>query len=212
MRLDSPSISAAILHDVIEDTPTGREQLATAFGDDIARLVDGVSKIDQIEFESQEHAEAENFRKMLLAMAQDIRVILIKLADRIHNMRTLDSLKADKRKRIARQTLDIFAPIANRLGMYTWTQELEDLSLKQLYPKRYEAIRKELAKRRGNRRKIIEKTRNKIAEKVSRPQSKRPLSVGKRIFTASTERCRRDGFRWWRWGISSRSGSLSERR
>ena len=166
MRLDSRSISAAILHDVIEDTPTGREQLAKEFGGDIARLVDGVSKIDQIEFESQEHAEAENFRKMLLAMAQDIRVILIKLADRIHNMRTLDPLKADKRKRIARQTLDIFAPIANRLGMYTWTQELEDLSLKHLYPKRYDAIRKELSKRRGNRRKIIEKTRNKIAEEV----------------------------------------------
>jgi len=144
IRLDSRSIMAALLHDVIEDTPTAKGELSTRFGKDVAQLVDGVSKIDQIEFESREHAEAENFRKMLLAMAQDIRVILIKLADRIHNMRTLGALKADKRKRIATQTLDIFAPIANRLGMRMWTQELEDLSFCNLYPKRYNTIRKEL--------------------------------------------------------------------
>jgi len=166
MRLDSPSISAAILHDVIEDTPTLREQLAELFGEDVALLVDGVSKIDQIEFESKEHAEAENFRKMLLAMAKDIRVILIKLADRIHNMRTLDSLRSDQRKRIAQQTFDIYAPIANRLGMYTWTQELEDLSFQHLYPKRYSAIRKEISKRRGNRKRVVDRSRLKIIEEL----------------------------------------------
>ena len=162
IRLDSRSIIAALLHDVIEDTPTAKEELATRFGKDVAQLVDGVSKIDQIDFESREHAEAENFRKMLLAMAKDIRVILIKLADRLHNMRTLDALKPDKRKRIAAQTLDIFAPIANRLGMRTWTQELEDLSFLHLYPKRYDAIHKELGKRRGNHRAIIQKTATKL--------------------------------------------------
>ena len=166
MRLDSPSISAAILHDVIEDTPTLREQLAESFGEDVALLVDGVSKIDQIEFESKEHAEAENFRKMLLAMAKDIRVILIKLADRIHNMRTLDSLRSDQRKRIAQQTFDIYAPIANRLGMYAWTQELEDLSFQHLYPKRYSAIRKEISKRRGNRKRVVDRSRLKIIEEL----------------------------------------------
>ena len=166
IRLDSRSIMAALLHDVIEDTPTAKDELSTRFGKDVAQLVDGVSKIDQIEFESREHAEAENFRKMLLAMAQDIRVILIKLADRIHNMRTLGALKADKRKRIATQTLDIFAPIANRLGMRMWTQELEDLSFCNLYPKRYNTIRKELDKRRGNHRAIIEKTTAKIESEL----------------------------------------------
>ncbi len=157
MRLDSRSIMAALLHDVIEDTTTAKDELSSQFGKDVAQLVDGVSKIDQIEFDSREHAEAENFRKMLLAMAKDIRVILIKLADRLHNMRTLGALKTEKRKRIAAQTLDIFAPIANRLGMRTWTLELEDLSFCHLYPKRYDTIRKELKKRRGNHRAIIEK-------------------------------------------------------
>lgn len=162
MRLDSRSIIAALLHDVIEDTPTAKEDLQFRFGEDVARLVDGVSKIDQIEFDSKEHAEAENFRKMLLAMAKDIRVILIKLADRLHNMRTLDALGVDKRKRIAAQTLEIYAPIANRLGMRNWTQELEDLSFRYLYPKRFDAIFKELEKRRGNHRAVIEKTVSKL--------------------------------------------------
>ena len=162
LHLDGRSIIAAILHDVIEDTPTARIQLAEEFGEDVAHLVDGVTKIGQIEFESTEHAEAENFHKMLLSMSRDIRVILIKLADRIHNMRTLDSLKTDKRRRIAQQTLEIFAPIANRLGLHTWTQELEDLSFQHLYPKRYDAIRKELGKRRGNHRKIVDNTQKKV--------------------------------------------------
>jgi len=168
LHLDGRSIIAAILHDVIEDTPIARAQLVEEFGEEVAQLVDGVTKIGQIEFESTEHAEAENFHKMLLSMSRDIRVILIKLADRIHNMRTLDSLKVDKRRRIARQTLEIFAPIANRLGLHTWTQELEDLSFQNLYPKRYDAIRKELEKRRGNHRRIVDRTRKKVADELGK--------------------------------------------
>ena len=157
MRLDSRSIMAAILHDVIEDTPTVKDQLASKFGQDVADLVDGVSKIGQIEFVSKEQAEAENFRKMLLAMSQDIRVILIKLADRLHNMRTLVALPSHKRHAIARQTLDIYAPIANRLGLYAWNRELEDLSFMHLYPKRYQAISKAMKRRQGNRKSVMKK-------------------------------------------------------
>ena len=193
IRLDSRSIMAALLHDVIEDTPTAKDELSTRFGKDVAQLVDGVSKIDQIEFESREHAEAENFRKMLLAMAQDIRVILIKLADRIHNMRTLGALKADKRKRIATQTLDIFAPIANRLGMRTWTQELEDLSFCNLYPKRYNTIRKELDKRRGNHRAIIEKTAAKLESELAEVGLEGWWKAERKISTVFIARCARAG-------------------
>lgn len=160
MRLDCRSLIAAILHDTLEDTPVTRDELVTRFGEDVAELVEGVTKIGKVEFDSLEEAEAENFRKMLLAMSRDIRVILIKLADRLHNMRTMDSLKPEKQRRIARQTLDIYAAIANRIGMYTWAQELEDLSLKYLYPKRYKALSDELRKVSGNRRKTIEQVRD----------------------------------------------------
>ncbi len=168
LHLDGRSIVAAILHDVIEDTQTARTQLAEEFGDEVAQLVDGVTKIGRIEFDSTEHAEAENFHKMLLSMSRDIRVILIKLADRIHNMRTLESLRLEKRRRISRQTLEIFAPIANRLGLHNWTQELEDLSFLYLYPKRYDAISKELKKRRGNHRKIVDRARKKVSDELSK--------------------------------------------
>ncbi len=157
IRLDSRSIIAAILHDVVEDTPTEPEQIATEFGEEVAYLVDGVSKIGQLEFDSKEHAEAENLRKMLMAMSQDIRVILIKLADRIHNMRTLAALPAIKRRKIAKQTLDIYAPIANRLGLHQWSRELEDLSFQYIYPKRHRAIEKALKRRAGNRRSVVKK-------------------------------------------------------
>ncbi|MGA8261033.1 MAG: bifunctional (p)ppGpp synthetase/guanosine-3',5'-bis(diphosphate) 3'-pyrophosphohydrolase [Arenicellales bacterium] len=167
VKLDSRSIIAAILHDVIEDTGTNKQELAREFGEDIALLVDGVSKIGQLNFDSKEHAEAENFRKMLMAMSQDIRVILIKLADRLHNMRTLEALAPEKRRDIARQTLDIYAPIANRLGLYEWNRELEDLSFHHLYPKRYRAIAKGLKKRDGNRSATIEKLRLAIAEELA---------------------------------------------
>ena len=133
-RLDGQTLTAALLHEVMEDTAVTKEQLANLFGQPVAELVDGVSKLDRIEFQTQEDAQAENFRKMLLAMASDVRVILIKLADRLHNMRTLDAMYPAKRKRIARETLEIYAQIANRMGLNSIYQELEDLSFKQLYP------------------------------------------------------------------------------
>ncbi len=162
IHLDSRSLMAAILHDVIEDTPTAKEQVAADFGVDVAELVDGVSKIGQIEFKTKEEEQAENFRKMLLAMSQDIRVILIKLADRLHNMRTLGALRTDRRRAIAKETLDIYAPIANRLGMHQWSHELEDLGFANLYPARHRVLAEATRKRHGNRKAIVEKIRNPI--------------------------------------------------
>jgi GTP diphosphokinase / guanosine-3',5'-bis(diphosphate) 3'-diphosphatase len=159
MHMDAKSVIAAILHDVIEDTKTAKERIAEDFGKDVANLVDGVSKITRIEFQSQEEAQAENFRKMLLAMASDIRVILIKLADRLHNMRTIGFLTRDRQRAIARETLDIYAPIANRLGVRQWAAELEDLSMATLYALRYRILSEAIRKRRANRKAIVEKMR-----------------------------------------------------
>ncbi len=170
MHLDAKSIAAAILHDVIEDTPTAKDGLANEFGKDIADLVDGVSKITRIEFQSQEEAQAENFRKMLLAMASDIRVILIKLADRLHNMRTLSALKPERRRAIARETLDIYAPIANRLGVHEWAVELGDLAFAALHPLRYRILSEAVRKRHGNRKAIVDKIRNAIANQLAQEE------------------------------------------
>ena len=123
-HLDPQALMAALLHDVVEDTPTTKAEIAKKFGKQVAELVDGVSKIDRIDFATLQHAQAENFRKMLLAMARDVRVILIKLADRLHNMRTLEAVPPEKQERIARETLDIYAPIANRLGLISLYYEL----------------------------------------------------------------------------------------
>lgn len=157
MRLDYQSIVAAILHDVIEDTDTAKTKVAKAFGDEVAELVDGVSKLTQISFESRAEAQAEYFRKMLMAMARDIRVILVKLADRLHNMRTLEALSSVKRRRIARETLEIYAPIAHRLGLNSIRLELEDLGFKALYPMRYRVLAAEVKKARGHRKQVIRK-------------------------------------------------------
>ena len=156
-HLDSQALTAALLHDVMEDTSVTKNQILEMFGKPVAELVDGVSKLDKIEFETQEEAQAENFRKMLLAMARDVRVILIKLADRLHNMRTLDAVPAHKRRRIARETMDIYAPIANRLGLNSIFQELEDLSFKYLYPDRCRVLSKAVSAARGNRREVVSK-------------------------------------------------------
>ena len=156
MRMDSKSIIAALLHDVIEDTPTLKEQLAENFGDEVAELVDGVSKLTHLDFISKAEQQAENFRKMMLAMAKDIRVILIKLADRLHNMRTLDSMRPEKRRRIAHETMDIYAPIANRLGIYTMRHELLDLSIKNAYPMRYRALNNACEQVVGHRKEIFQ--------------------------------------------------------
>jgi len=156
-HLDTQALTAALLHDVTEDTSVTNVEISRNFGKPVAELVDGVSKLDKIEFESQEKAQAENFRKMLLAMARDVRVILIKLADRLHNMRTLDAFDTPKRQRIARETLEIYAPIANRLGLNSIYQELEDLSFKHLYPDRYRVLAKAVKAARGNRREVVSK-------------------------------------------------------
>jgi GTP pyrophosphokinase len=166
LRLDHQSLMAAMLHDVIEDTGIPKEALAEQFGEDVAELVDGVSKLTQIEFRSRAEAQAENFQKMTLAMARDIRVILVKLADRLHNMRTLGPMPYEKRQRIANETLDIYAPIANRLGMHSICTELEDLGFSSLYPMRSKYIAKAVAKLRGSHREIIDDIRGKLQEKL----------------------------------------------
>ncbi len=167
MRLDYQSIVAAILHDVIEDTPTAKQHLVDEFGEDVAELVDGVSKLTQVQFESKAEAQAENFRKMMLAMVRDIRVILIKLADRLHNMRTLGALRPDKRRRIARETLEIYAPIANRLGMNSIRVELQDHGFAALHPNRYRVLSREMRRARGNRKEIVQKIESTIAERIT---------------------------------------------
>ena len=154
-RLDAQGLAAALLHDVMEDTSVTKNELESTFGKPVADMVDGVSKLDQIEFTSHEDAQAESFRKMLLAMARDVRVILIKLADRLHNMRTLDAMAPTHRKRIAHETLDIYAPIANRLGLNSLYLELQDLSFKHLYPLRYRILANAIKAARGNRREIM---------------------------------------------------------
>ncbi len=156
LHMDHETLMAALLHDVIEDTPVSKAELAQEFGDAVAELVDGVSKLTQIEFKSKAEAQARNFQKMTLAMAKDIRVILVKLADRLHNMRTLGPLHHEKRRRIATETLDIYAPIANRLGINSIRIELEDLGFAALYPMRSKYIRKAVKKLRGNHNEIIE--------------------------------------------------------
>jgi len=155
MRMDYQSIIAALLHDVIEDTEAAKEDLAEKFGSQVADLVDGVSKLTQIQFRSKAEAQAENFSKMLLAMAQDIRVILIKLADRLHNMRTLGAMRPDKRRRISRETMEIYAPIANRLGIYKMRHELLDLATYNAYPMRYKAIENACAALIGRRKEVF---------------------------------------------------------
>ncbi len=157
LRLDADTIIAAILHDVIEDTPTPKAQLAVRFGADVAELVDAVTKLDQIKFKSREEAQAESFRKMLLAMVRDLRVILVKLADRTHNMRTIDAMAAPRRRAIARETLDIYAPIAERLGLYNLKLELEDLGFRALYPQRYRVLERALKRARGNQKEFLKK-------------------------------------------------------
>ncbi len=165
-RLDAQALTAALLHDVMEDTSITKAQITQDFGKVTADLVDGVSKLDRLEHQSYEEAQAENFRKMLLAMAQDVRVILIKLADRLHNMRTLDAVRPDKRRRIARETLDIYAPIANRLGLNTLYCELQELAFRNLYPLRYRVLTKAVRGARGNRREVVGKIIEALKERL----------------------------------------------
>lgn len=157
MRLDHETLMAALLHDVIEDTDVSKQDLQQRFGNTVADLVDGVSKLDKLKFRDRKEAQAENFRKMIMAMAHDIRVILIKLADRTHNMRTLSALRPDKRRRIARETLEIYSPLAHRLGIHNIKVELEELGFEALYPTRYRVLKEVVMQARGNRKEMIQK-------------------------------------------------------
>jgi RelA/SpoT family (p)ppGpp synthetase len=167
LKMDDKTIIAAILHDVIEDTPTAKECLEEKFGAEVAELVDGVSKLTQIKFESKAEAQAENFRKLLLAMSKDIRVILIKLADRVHNMRTIGIMRPDKRRRIARETLEIYVPIANRLGMNNMRVELQELGFEAAHPTRYRVLKQAMKSARGNRKEIVNKIRAGIEDRFA---------------------------------------------
>ena len=157
MRLDHEAVMAALLHDVIEDTPYTEEQLKDEFGASVAAIVEGVSKLDKLKFRTRQEAEVANFRKMILAMTKDIRVVLIKLADRTHNMRTLSALRPDKRRRIAKETLEIYAPLAHRLGIEHIKNELEDLGFEAMHPQRYAVLQKVVQIARGNRKDMIER-------------------------------------------------------
>jgi guanosine-3',5'-bis(diphosphate) 3'-pyrophosphohydrolase len=168
LHLDGATIAAAVLHDVVEDTPSSMAEVRQKFGDEVAEIVDGVTKLDQVQFKSRKEAQAESFRKMMLAMVRDIRVIMVKLADRTHNMRTLGSMPPEKRRSVARETLDIYAPIANRLGIHSIKLELEELGFRTLYPQRYRIIERELKRARGNQReflpKIVKAVRKSLAD------------------------------------------------
>jgi len=168
MHMDHQSLMAAMLHDVIEDTGISKQALAEQFGDTVAELVDGVSKLTQIEFESQAEKQAENFQKMALAMAKDIRVIIVKLADRLHNMRTLGALRPEKKRRIAKETLEIYAPIANRLGMNDLRLEFEHRGFFAMYPLRATRMQAALNTARGNRKELVEKIQSAIELRLER--------------------------------------------
>ncbi|RJX72418.1 guanosine-3',5'-bis(diphosphate) 3'-diphosphatase [Vibrio sinensis] len=184
MRLDIETLQAALLHDVIEDCDVTKEDLEVQFGTTVAELVDGVSKLDKLKFRDRKEAQAENFRKMVLAMVQDIRVILIKLADRTHNMRTLGALRPDKKRRIARETLEIYSPLAHRLGIHNIKTELEELGFEALYPNRYRVLKEVVKAARGNRKEMIQRIHSEIEgrlEEVGLPA--RVLGREKNLFS-----------------------------
>jgi GTP pyrophosphokinase/guanosine-3',5'-bis(diphosphate) 3'-pyrophosphohydrolase len=165
-HMDSQAVIAALLHDVMEDTAVTKNEIAERFGKSVADLVDGLSKLDKIEFQSYEEAQAENFRKMLMAMARDLRVVLIKLADRLHNLQTMSAVRGDKRRRIAYETLEIYAPIANRLGLNKLFRQLQDLSFEHIYPMRARVLERALRAARGNRRELLSRILDGIQGKM----------------------------------------------
>ena len=189
LHLDGPSIIAALLHDVVEDTPATLKEVESKFGKQVAKLVDGLSKLDKLNFNDVVDAQAENFRKMLLAMSSDIRVMIIKLCDRTHNMQTLGHLNEQKRKRIAQETVDIYAPIANRLGLNRIYQELENLCFKHIHPLRHQTITKAIASARGNRKEVVEKILIEVEARLKKEKikaeilgrEKQPASIHKKM-------------------------------
>lgn len=189
LHMDEATLVASILHDVIEDTAVAREEIVQRFGEEVARLVDGVSKLTQIRFKSKAEAQAANFRKMMMAMVEDVRVILIKLADRLHNMRTLGVMRPDKRRRIARETLDIYTPIASRLGLNSLRHELEDMGFAALYPTRYRVLTEAVRKARGNRREVVAGIEDRFVQRFAEEglrvmidaREKRPYSIYRKM-------------------------------
>src|ERR671932_1058179 len=151
LQLDEPTLAAALLHDTVEDTGAEIDDIRAEFGDEIAKLVEGVTKLTRVQFQSREHAEAENYRKLIVAMAEDVRVILIKLADRLHNLRTIEYLGKQKQIRKAKETLEVYAPLAHRLGIHAIKWELEDLAFQTLHPRKYEEIKQMVSERRADR-------------------------------------------------------------
>ena len=194
LHLDAPSIQAALLHDVVEDTTVSFADIKKEFGPQVAKLVEGLSKLDRIQFDDANEAQAENFRKMLLAMSQDVRVILVKLADRLHNMETLEHLKPEKQLRIAQETLDIYSPIANRLGLNNIYQQLEDLCFKYIHPLRYKTLHKAIMASRGNRKEVLGKILMEIEEKLKSEKinaevfgrEKNPASIHRKMLDKHT--------------------------
>ena len=168
LRLDEQTIAAALLHDVVEDTEVDLEELRAEFGDEIAQLVDGVTKLTRVHFQSREHAQAENYRKMVVAMAQDVRVILIKLADRLHNLRTIEYLGRQKQVQKAREALEVYAPLAHRLGIHTLKWELEDLSFQTLHPRKYDEIKAMVAERRTDREDHVSQAGDVLARELEK--------------------------------------------
>nr|WP_284047559.1 bifunctional (p)ppGpp synthetase/guanosine-3',5'-bis(diphosphate) 3'-pyrophosphohydrolase [Guyparkeria hydrothermalis] len=189
LRMDEATLVAAILHDVIEDTDIAHDEIVAEFGEEVAHLVDGVSKLAQIRFKSKAEAQAANFRKMMMAMVEDVRVILIKLADRLHNMRTLGVMRPDKRRRIARETLDIYTPIANRLGLNAIRHELEDLGFAALYPLRHRILNEAVRRARGNRKEIVAGIQERFEQRFAHERltadilarEKRPYSIYRKM-------------------------------
>src|ERR687883_161204 len=172
LRLDEQTLAAALLHDVVEDTGAELDEVRSEFGDEVARLVDGVTKLTRVQFQSREQAEAENYRKMIVAMAEDERVILIKLADRLHNLRQIEYLGKQKQLQKARETLEVYAPLAHRLGIHALKWELEDLAFQTLHPRKYEEIKTMVAERRAEREQRVEHAAEVLAaelEKVDIP-------------------------------------------
>jgi GTP pyrophosphokinase len=168
LHLDAQTIAAALLHDVVEDTGAEIEELRSEFGADIAQLVEGVTKLTRITFSSREQAEAENYRKMIVAMAHDVRVILIKLADRLHNMRTIEYLGKQKQVQKAKETLEVYAPLAHRLGIHAIKWELEDLAFQILHPRKYAEIKAMVADRRADREAQVELAGESLADELTK--------------------------------------------